>query len=256
MATKIITKTGSGAPTTSDVDRGELAVDLTNKQLYTNDGSSIIKLGGAGDAGQWSLASNGDDIYYDSGNVGIGVENPSHALNVFSGFEEIARFQGESSFNLDLSNPGGTRFDFKVGSAVGEYSFSNSAKELVRIAADGNVGIGTESPAAYGRLSLIQTEDSGVGGLAIVDSTYAQSLKLWCEADKAHIFSGNSGQKDLAINAGGGKVGIGGEPGTRTAADYIDQAKAKIKSWTAAIKTKLDEEPKANKKAVTLEVTD
>jgi hypothetical protein len=118
------------------------------------------------------------------------------------------------------------------------------------------VGIGTESPAAYGRLSLIQTEDSGVGGLAIVDSTYTQSLKLWCEADKAHIFSGNSGQKDLAINAGGGKVGIGGEPGTRTAADYIDQAKAKIKSWTAAIKTKLDEEPKADKKAVTLEVTD
>ena len=53
-----------------------------------------------------------------------------------------------------------------------------------------------------------------------------------------------------------GKVGIGGEPGTRTAADYIDQAKAKIKSWTAAIKTKLDEEPKADKKAVTLEVTD
>jgi hypothetical protein len=56
--------------------------------------------------------------------------------------------------------------------------------------------------------------------------------------------------------AADGNVGIGGAPGTRSAADYIDQAKAKIKSWTAAIKTKLDEEPKADKKAVTLEVTD
>ena len=119
MATKIITKTGSGAPTTSDVDRGELAVDLTNKQLYTNDGSSIIKLGSGSGEGQWSLAPDSDNIYYDSG-----------------------------------------------------------------------------------------------------------------------------------------AVGIGGEPGTRAAADYIEQAKAKIKSWTAAIKTKLDEEPKADKKAVTLEVTD
>ncbi len=33
--TTIITKNGSGAPTTGDLQQGELAVDLTNKRLYT-----------------------------------------------------------------------------------------------------------------------------------------------------------------------------------------------------------------------------
>jgi hypothetical protein len=35
MATTIITKYGSGAPTASDVVRGELAVDTENGRLYT-----------------------------------------------------------------------------------------------------------------------------------------------------------------------------------------------------------------------------
>ena len=45
MATTIITKYGSGAPTASDVVRGELAVDTTNGRLYTLDGSSVIEIG-------------------------------------------------------------------------------------------------------------------------------------------------------------------------------------------------------------------
>jgi hypothetical protein len=45
MATTIITKFGSGAPTDSDVVEGELAVDTTNARLYTYDGSSVIEIG-------------------------------------------------------------------------------------------------------------------------------------------------------------------------------------------------------------------
>ena len=46
MATTIITKFGSGAPTASDVVRGELAVDTENKRLYTeNSGGSVVELG-------------------------------------------------------------------------------------------------------------------------------------------------------------------------------------------------------------------
>jgi cytoskeletal protein CcmA (bactofilin family) len=45
MPTTIITKYGSGAPTTSDVVQGELAVDTTNGRLYTLDGSSVIEIG-------------------------------------------------------------------------------------------------------------------------------------------------------------------------------------------------------------------
>ena len=44
--TTIITKNGSGAPLASDLVQGELAVDLTNKRLYTEDsGGSVIEIG-------------------------------------------------------------------------------------------------------------------------------------------------------------------------------------------------------------------
>ncbi len=46
MPTKIITKNGSGAPDAADLEQGELAVDLTNKRLYTEDaGGSVIEVG-------------------------------------------------------------------------------------------------------------------------------------------------------------------------------------------------------------------
>jgi hypothetical protein len=46
MTSRIITKKGSGAPLTSDLVHGELAVDTVNKRLYTEDaGGSIIELG-------------------------------------------------------------------------------------------------------------------------------------------------------------------------------------------------------------------
>ena len=46
MGTTIITKNGSGAPAASDLVAGELAVDLTNKRLYTEDsGANILELG-------------------------------------------------------------------------------------------------------------------------------------------------------------------------------------------------------------------
>jgi hypothetical protein len=48
MATTIVTKNGSGAPTASDLVAGELAVDLTNGRLYTTDldsGGTVLELG-------------------------------------------------------------------------------------------------------------------------------------------------------------------------------------------------------------------
>jgi hypothetical protein len=48
MATTIVTKNGTGAPTDSDLVAGELAVDLTNGRLYTTDldtGGTVLELG-------------------------------------------------------------------------------------------------------------------------------------------------------------------------------------------------------------------
>lgn len=46
MPTKIITKNGSGVPAGGVLDQGELAVDLTNKKLYSStDGTDVVELG-------------------------------------------------------------------------------------------------------------------------------------------------------------------------------------------------------------------
>ena len=49
MATTIITKNGSGAPATGDLVQGELAVDLTNKTIYSKDTSgNIVEISAGG----------------------------------------------------------------------------------------------------------------------------------------------------------------------------------------------------------------
>jgi hypothetical protein len=49
MATTIVTKNGSGAPAAGDLVQGELAVDLTNKTLYSKDSSgNVFKVGDTG----------------------------------------------------------------------------------------------------------------------------------------------------------------------------------------------------------------
>ena len=64
MATKIITKfseTSGAAPTTSDVDKGELAINVIDKLVYTQDGTAVITLGTeeyitSARAAQWDTA--------------------------------------------------------------------------------------------------------------------------------------------------------------------------------------------------------
>ena len=271
MATKIITKTGSGAPTTSDVDRGELAVDLTNKQLYTNDGSSIIKLGSGAGEGQWSLATNGDDIYYNEGNVGIGG-----VADTFGAGIATLQLNGTSTGSptqagaLRFRSQNGTSSQCDIYSDNGYMSFytgnSTTSTERMRIEANGNVGITSTDTVAltatggvngYVRVNAPTGQAAfslGVGGTQKGVISYDNTDDMKITSDTTMRFVTNLTER-MRIDADG-RVGINGDPGTRTAADYIDQAKAKIKTWNAAIKTKLDEEPKANKKAVTLEVTD
>ena len=100
MATTIITKNGSGAPAVGDLVQGELAVDLTNKTLYSKDSSgNVFKVGdtGGGSSGTFtdlvatdSFTSPGIDdnatstaITIESKeNVGIGYNSPTAKLHV------------------------------------------------------------------------------------------------------------------------------------------------------------------------------
>lgn len=79
MATKIITKNGSGTPATGALDTGELAVDLTNAKLFTStDGTDVVQVGGFdgdfdnGSASAPSLTFGG---FATSGLFGFGTTN-------------------------------------------------------------------------------------------------------------------------------------------------------------------------------------
>jgi hypothetical protein len=314
MATKIITKTGSGAPTTSDVDRGELAVDLTNKQLYTNDGTDIIKLGSGSGEGQWSLASNGDDIYYNDGNVGIGTDDPRSSLHIkrsgTSGSPStlivqrdlgpggidghaveirLAPTQYPNDIGMTARWSGIRAINRGSGNAT-DLSFLTNAPsadpvERMRISANGNVGIGEENP---GRELHITNRGSGDVPAILIE---AEESNLWIRSAGSagyfpggngeggtQIFSTNSKNFHIGINSNAygaecnlifvngrsydermridndGRVGIGGQP-SRSTKEIEDDAVSTLAGWKAQIDDRLKAEPKADKKAVTLEIT-
>ena len=138
MATTIVTKNGSGAPTDSDLVAGELAVDLTNGRLYTDDGSSVIEIG-----------------LNPSGNVDVtGTVTLDDTLNI-SGGSTTAFVQASGTL-------------FQVGSSTASdlVAYTNNAERL-RIDSSGNVGIGTDSPSSYFSPELVVHSSSNLGGITI-----------------------------------------------------------------------------------------
>jgi hypothetical protein len=96
--------------------------------------------GGASGDSLWNL--NGNDIYYSSGNVGIGTPTPSEKLQI-SGNLRIDTGEIKSSGGLTI-HPG------VVDGGTNDWIIftNNDSEETMRINADGNVGINTVAPGA------------------------------------------------------------------------------------------------------------
>ena len=169
MATKIITKNGSGAPSTVQVDKGELAVDLTNKQLYTNDGNAIIKLGGSGSSGEWEV--NGNDIYYDKGNVGIGMAPETTTFDL-SAKEQLKEWKTKAKKASWPIVTDGAFEQEPTEELVAEWIETRAAGDKLQVAGSGsfsdNVSVGSTGPNSshYVKLNLrthIGYDGSGPG---------------------------------------------------------------------------------------------
>ena len=148
---------GEGAMGVTDNAWGEAYYDTGNfnKGLFVK-GSGIedviantVTQGGLG--GEWTKAVNGLDIYYNGGNVGIGVSNPSEPLRVSSVGPDgrIMGFANSGGAKLNarlMSHDNGSNYvDTKISFDM--VSTDGTAYEpALTLKAGGNVGIGTANP--------------------------------------------------------------------------------------------------------------
>lgn len=96
----------------------------------------------AGNGSVWQSFSN--NIYFDSGNVGIGTNNPDHRLHVNGN----VKVEGSISPYIQLYEQNGDN-QLKLKSVDGDLVFDFGSVEKIRIEkTTGNLGIGTDNPIA------------------------------------------------------------------------------------------------------------
>ena len=138
-------------------------------ELYYASGSAdadfIINRTGSG-AADIGLKHTGD-VYFTSGNVGIGTSSPSNPLEVIGSEDaNIATFStlgdggGASNRGLSIAADSYGGSIRTVGSSV-SMGFDVNASERMRIDSSGNVGIGTSSPS-----STLAVETGGIASLS------------------------------------------------------------------------------------------
>ena len=129
MATTIVTKSGSGAPTASDLVAGELAVDLTNGRLYTeNSGGTVLELG---------LNPNGN-VNVTGSVTADGLTVDGSAL-VRSG-NTLTLNRTDNAVGGAMSYVAGTGFIFNDANGDGT-SFNAGALNRMRLASNGDLSL-------------------------------------------------------------------------------------------------------------------
>jgi len=214
MATTIITKYGSGAPTASDVVRGELAVDTENKRLYTEDsGGSVVELG----TNPTTLAVDTDTLVVDATNnrVGIGLTSPDTKLHLSDGGTPEFRLEstdtsvvsgqslGDITWESNDVSGGGQGVRAKIhaeaenaGTIYGlVFSTGTGAAptEKVRITNTGNVGIGNDSPGV--KLEVSNGSDSDLVMMIRGADNTTEYMALGVNGSNGVLTAGASGSE-------------------------------------------------------------
>ncbi len=102
-----------------------------------------------GGGSQWT--SSGSNIYYNTGNVGIGTTSPNSLLEISSSASSLMRFTNDATghtasdgLRVGIDTDGDALFQTYEGNSL---KFGTGNTERMRIFYDGNVGIGTAAPS-------------------------------------------------------------------------------------------------------------
>ena len=174
MATKIVTKnssTASAVPTASDLVQGELAVNVADKRLFTEDnGGSIVELGtnpstidinagtidgtaiGASSASTGAfttLTATGLDVTGTATMDGLTVDGTGDGVKATIGKTGGTNLNIYADTNtVYLAGSSALSTAYIIDQTNNNMQFKVNAAERMRIDSSGNVGIGTTSPDA------------------------------------------------------------------------------------------------------------
>jgi hypothetical protein len=209
-----VTNTGTGnnvlsaSPTlTGTVDAAAVTLSST---LTLNGGTAngVLYLNGS------KAATSGSALVFDGTNLGIGTSSPGARLHSKSSLAENTRIEGTTargggnvyaSFYDPTGRKGyfgysGTDDSFNLVNEMNAYmSFGTNGNERMRLDSSGNLGIGTTSPASFGKLAVVGGNiylDNANGALTIrnADLTNQQQVRL--------RMSGTDAVLDTARNSG------------------------------------------------------
>ena len=184
------TSSGMLVPRMTAAQRGDIASPATGLLVYQTDdtagfyyynGSTWTQIGNASGATQWT--TTGSDIYYNTGNIGIGTSSPNRLLEIY-GSKDDGSLVG---IRLNNSSSSGTYSNVKMGiefynsgSYEGAlYADRNSRtylesgalnKPLILQNNGGNVGIGITNPVHKLTVSGSGTSNTGVLGINVSGS--------------------------------------------------------------------------------------
>ncbi len=221
MATTIVTKSGSGAPTASDLVAGELAVDLTNGRLYTEDsGGTVLELGlnpsGNVDV-TGSITADGltvDGAATITANLDVGADNglggklsiQTSSYGVLQDMRTLVA-GGINPYLTISSSADGITFE-ENGSQYKSLMFKTGATERMRIDASGNVGINVASPAdTFGGSGTLDAGGPLLSrGVLGQNQTNAGVLQYGSNVTTIRSYGATAGSGIIAFNTGGGGV--------------------------------------------------